>query len=348
MKYISKIFFVAIILSLTLSGRAFASNITISPAIIDKTVDPGNFYSFSISVTNHDSSEENLFYTDAHNIKDVTEFGEPIFADEVGEKTIYEMASWINISPHPTRIKGGETKEIPFLITVPKDATPGWHTAAIFVGNRPNAKVGSNLSSVEYETAVIISFRVSGMVLDELQINKFSTGRYIFSEPSVDFEISLENTGNALQRPVGTVSVADFYDQNVATISVNDKQSAVVPGNRRTLTESWKGDKWSFGRYKATLALSYGAEKSYKTAVRATYFWVLPGRIIVTVLGILAFIVLFIFMFVKLYIRRKIDSINNRSTIKTASKISRLAVMTMISLLFSLIFLIALFIIFAR
>lgn len=346
MNYLYRMFIVALLIFASLTNTAFAENITVSPAIIEQGVNPGTKYDFSINITNNNGGE-GLFYADVQNIKTVTEFGEPIFSEDLSESTGFEMASWINIPSSYVKVGTGATKVLPFSVFVPKDATPGWHTAAVFISNKPNSVGKNNQSIIDYRTAVIISFRVSGAVLDELQINKFDTGGYIFSEPKVDFEVVLQNTGNALQRPIGAIEISDSSGQVVANININDKQSAVVPGSLRALKASWRGDNWSFGRYKASLALSYGFDNSYKTATRQNYFWVLPIKIILPALVTLAIITLGVFIFVRIYIRRKIKSIASAGSIKNANKVSRLVVMTLASLVFSIIFFIILFIIFS-
>jgi hypothetical protein len=346
MRYLYRILFFVLFLALPPFNLALAE-ITISPAIIEQAVEPGASYNFSLNITNHDGSPEDLFYADVHNIKNVTEFGEPIFSDDIGEKTGFEMASWIEISAGAVRVKKDQTKSLPFTVLIPKNASPGWHAAAIFIGNNPSKANGVNTSSIDYKTAVIISFRVAGAVSDELQINKFSTGGYIFPSPNVNFEVTLENTGNALQRPIGVIEITDHFGQKVVNINLNEKQNAVIPGGLRTFNSSWEGDRMSFGRYKASLALSYGFENSYKTAARETYFWILPAKIISLTVGTLLLLALLIYIFVKVYVKRKIQSITSGKSIKTANKISRLLVMTLVSLAFAIIFALILFVIFS-
>lgn len=348
MKDIYRKLCIPVLLYLFLFNPVFADNMTVSPAIIEKNVNPGVSYNFSVNITNNDNQTEDLFYADVHNIKNVTEFGEPVFSDEIGEKTDFEMASWIKVSSDGIKIKAGQTRSLTFSIMVPKDATPGWHAAAIFVGNNPAKVDGSNISSISYRTAVVISFRVSGTVLDDLQINKFGADGYVFFGPNVNFEVRLQNIGNALERPIGTIEITDFNGEKVANIDINENRSAVVPGNLKTLNTSWKGDRWLFGRYKAALALSYGSENSYKTAARQTYFWILPGKIIWTSVGGLILLALLVFVFVKIYIRKKIESITStKSAVKTVGRVSKLVIMTLVSLAFSIIFFVVLFILFS-
>ncbi len=329
-------------------NSALAENLTVSPVIIEQSVVPGTTYNFSLDVTNNDSSGDNHFFLDTVDVKNVTDFGEPVFSDNPEEKTGFEMASWIQLPSSSVSIKPGQTSKVAFSVSVPSNATPGWHAGSVFVGNNPLSGNKNNSSLIDYKTAVIISLRVAGAVADELQINRFSTGGYILFSPHVDFDVALENTGNALERPVGSIQISDYYGNNVANVDLNSTRRAVVPGSVRSLSSSWQGNEWSFGRYKASLALSYGDENSYKTTARQTYFWVLPGKILFWSILILLSAAVVIYFGTQFYIKRKVDHLTSgRHDHQRIGRVSKLVVMALVSLVFAIIFGIFLFIFFS-
>jgi hypothetical protein len=67
----------------------------------------------------------------------------------------------------------------------------------------------------------------------------------------------------------------------------------------------------SFGRYEAILSPSYGEAGAYKTMSSTVTFWILPMNIIGPALDVLAIILLTVFIFVRIYIKRALAHLNH-------------------------------------
>ena len=72
----------------------------------------------------------------------------------------------------------------------------------------------------------------------------------------------------------------------------------VLPNSIRKFEFTWKGEQSlsDIGRYKAVVTLGYGIE-GRKFQSSATYFWVIPVKSVLMVLGGALFIVLFVLCF---------------------------------------------------
>lgn len=343
-----------------------STGLRIQPAIIEERVDPGQTFSSVLRATNL-GSETKTFYILKRNISHISSAGTPIFVGEEEEVTGFEVTSWIKISFESITIAVGKTKEIPFSIEVPEDATPGGHFGGIFLSLTPQRPEETGIG-IGYQVGTIINLRISGEIFEEAQIREFRTDKAIYRKPEVTFITRVKNAGNVLIRPRGPLDITDFFGKKVATLRINDSGAGVFPQTVRQFETTWKGEGLAFGRYQAITSLVYG-EEGRKTISGTLSFWIIPLNIVLPVVGGIIALILVVFVFIKLYIRRKLRKIRETTegTIPQerfgagqkglelyASRkygasvpFSRLALITIIMLIFTLLFLVALFFFFA-
>lgn len=337
-----------------------ATGLKVQPAIIEERVDPGQVFSSTLSAANL-GSDTKTFYIIKRDISGISPTGAPIFAGEE-EKTGFEVSSWIKVSQESITIAPGQTKKIPFSVEIPKDASSGGHFGGIFLSLAPERPEETGIG-IGYQVGTIISLQISGEIFEEAQIREFRTNRMIYSRPEVTFITRVENNGNVLVRPRGPLEITDFFEKKVATLRINDAGAAVLPKTTRQFETSWQGEGLAFGRYQAVMSLVYGQDER-KTISRTLSFWILPLNIILPVAGGIFGLILLVFILVRLHIRRKLREIrkatenivsrNSSGTDKReflhhqkGAPFSRLALMTIAMLIFTLLFLIVLFFFFA-
>jgi P pilus assembly chaperone PapD len=144
--------------------------------------------------------------------------------NEKGELGFYKAgarpnsaAPWIIYSPAEVTAQPGRTHSIRVTITVPKDAAPGDHLAALVVEQRPDTiKLNSNarqmvmrfrMASVFYVTVPRATRRGT---LENLQASADARG--IVVTPT------LKNEGNSAVRPVSSLKVVDAAGRTVAEL----------------------------------------------------------------------------------------------------------------------------------
>jgi len=311
-KSVSLFFIVGIFLafSYSLVYAQGGAGVRISPALIEETVDPGVVKDYTFSIENLTNAEV-TYYLFPLNISGVKDGGAPIFAKNNNEQTGYELADWIDLSITEVTLPGGGEISVPFTISLPDDATPGSHFGGVFVSVDP-PEIEKSGAAVGYQVANIISLRVSGDVFEEAGIRQFSTGKFLYGSQNVDFKVRIENSGNVLVRPSGPLEVFNMLGNKVGTITFNEQKSAIFPFDTREFANiEWKGDSVGFGRYEAILSASYGDTGAKKTMSSTVTFWILPMSIIGPALGVLVFILLVTFIFVRLYIRRSLEHMNH-------------------------------------
>lgn len=331
------------------------SGLRIQPSTIEERIDPGETYNGVLRATNL-APELKQFYIIRRDIEGINQEGTPIFSDPNQEKSGFELTSWITVPDGPIGIAGNETREIPFSITVPKDASPGSHFGGIFLSLEP-VKPETIGTGVGFQVGTVVVLRISGDIVEDARIREFVTDKDIYSSPKVKFSTRVENPGNVLVRPRGPIDITDFFGRKVTTLKpliMNDPDAAVFPKSERTFEVQWEGDKLSFGRYEAVMSLVYGDE-ARRSVSSATSFWILPLNIILPVFAVLLALVLGIMVFVKLQVRRRLAQMGVQQSAGSpephifpkSSPFSKLVFITIAMLLCTLIFLVLMFIFFA-
>lgn len=304
---VSSVLLVCTFLVGTFSSHAFAQDsagIKVIPATIEEAADPGAVISQTLKITNESDSDKEYFIY-KKNIKGVEDGGVPVFSDDEGEKTGYEITEWIEISTESIKVAAHQSVDLPVVINVPGTATPGSHFGGIFVSAEP-PKLREIGAGVGYEVVSIVSIRISGDIIDTARIRSFSTDKLLYSGKHVEFTAKIQNQGNILIRPRGPVTITNMFGSKPEVVMANEALAGVFPGTMRDLVFNWDSDELGFGRYKAIIALVYDGQEGQKTIDATHVFWIFPVKIMVTIIGAFAAIIIGGYLFTKYYINQAI------------------------------------------
>lgn len=342
--------FLFLILWFCFSSTAYAqqAGVSITPALIEETLKPGDVKEYAISITNLNSTEQK-FYISKRNISDVKEGGAPVFDRPGAEDTGMGIADWLSFSVSEITLASNSSAEFKAMLTVPSDATPCGRFGSIFVTVDP-PEIQNSGAAVGYQVANILSIQVAGDCNDSAMIRQFSTDNYFNGSQNIDFSLRIENSGNLLVRPTGPLEVYNMLGKKVDTITFNETQNAVFPGKVREYEFNWTGEGIGFGRYEALISAVYGNSGEKKTMSSSVTFWILPLNIIGPALAFLALILLISFISVKLYIKRTLAHLSSgtriiRSKKNRGSSATLLLLVVMLSV--TALFLIVLLVLFA-
>jgi len=328
--------------------------LSISPAVIEATLDPGASNQYSITLKNLSNAEQ-VYFIFARNIASVGPGGVPIFASSDLEKTGFEISEWITLPTNQLTIGSQESAVLNFELNVPEDASPGSHAGGLFFSVDP-PEMESSGAAVGYQVANIISIRVDGDVDESANIRQFSTSKFLYGSQNVDFIARIENTGNVSVRPTGPIEIFNMLGNKVGTVTFNEERAVVFrasdqgPFERTFENINWTGDSVGFGRYEAIVSLVYGEEGAIRTMSSTASFWILPMNIIGPALAALAVLLLIVFIVVKLYIKRSLAHLNQGRRVvnrRRKSGTSSLLLLTVVMLTVTAVFLIALLALFA-
>jgi len=122
---------------------------------------------------------------------------------------------WLVYSPTEVTVEPGRIHPIRVTISVPKDATPGDHLAALFVEPRPEAvKLEKNRRQVQVKFRLAAVFYI--MVADLTKKGSLASLKSEALETGIVVTPRLENSGNSHVRPTYAIKVLDQQGQTVA------------------------------------------------------------------------------------------------------------------------------------
>ncbi len=278
----------------------------LSPTTIEDKVDPGADKEFSINIENQGDSQTTL-YPFAQNITGIGADFHPIYS-AIKDTEGYELASWITYQESELVVNPREKKTLHFTVHFPKDAHPGSHMAGVFLSDKPSDSL-QNGSSVGFQIGSILNFQVAGEIVEDTRIREFYTTKNIYSSANVGFTTKLENLGNVLSRPHGLIDITNMFGKKVASVPVNDSAAGVFPKGTREFSNDWKSEDLQLGRYEATVALAVEGVNGTQTISRVVQFWILPMNVLGPVFGGLLFLIVMIYVIIRLYVRSQLAGV---------------------------------------
>ncbi len=274
--------------------------LTVSPAKLEISGDPGQTVSGEFKITN-EQQETKTFYASFENFESSGETGVPSFIGANGG-----LATWIRTESKVT-LNPGESKAIPFSVVIPKNTEPGGYFAAVFWGTQPPSAQGGKQVVIGAKLGILVLLRVSGQVKEAGGLLGFSaeSGQRFFSMLPVAFSYRFNNTGGDRIVPSGDVAIRNLFSFNSATLSANIRDGSVLPDSIRKFEVAWNGNlpavdagaepgffeaaarQWNefhFGWYTANLNLAWGTQN--ETATARYDFFIIPWQLL-TLLAVL-------------------------------------------------------------
>lgn len=295
-----------------------SSSLTIAPRK-DYVVDPGKSIKDKLTVTNSDKLQPLNLYLRVIDFTYVDDSGTPkLLLDQNVDPTTWSLRPYLKV-PETMIVPAGKTASIDVNVKMPSNVGAGsYYSAIIYSTSAPEG--GGNVGLAA--SGVTLAFvTVPGKVKEDLTLKKF--GAYdpdalkyrLFSidEPKV-IGYTLENKGNVVEAPVGTIKLQSMWGQTYSIENVNPKKSLALIGQTRTYqacvklkTEEVKLDTstseantcvgaglWP-GMYTASLDIFYGQNGNNTNEItKTTIFWYLPIWFIVLVVILLLVIAFYV------------------------------------------------------
>lgn len=300
---LTKNFFRTLVLVSIFGGVMIAQALTISPARIELSGDPGTVISDKFLLINEQNNDQ-TFYTSVENFEAKGESGSPSFSTSTEG-----LASWVTVTKQIT-LKKGERVEIPFSVRVPKDADAGGHFAAIFMSTVPPSTKAGELA-VGAKIGMLILLRVSGDIKEGGGVLSLSLkdGGYFVTSLPVDFVYRFSNSGNDRVNPTGTLSVRNIIGYKTEELNANQSLGNVLPKSVRRFEVKW-GDEaplpssasffnhviyearnFAFGPYFVNLHVTFGTSG---VSDKFLFIFVFPWHllIVVAIVGFILFTIL--------------------------------------------------------
>lgn len=283
--------------------------LSVTPTLFEMSANPGQIWQSNVKVINSNEFDITV-YASVVNFAPQGEAGQgtflPVFENMTEGST---LAEWVDVSSKPITIQRERSETIPFTVTVPDDASPGGHFAAILISTQPTETHTTAVKTAQVVTSLFF-VRIAGDVIEKGSIRSFSAAESFLQTPEATLELRFENKGNVHLQPRGEIVISNMWGKERGKIPINHQThfGNVLPDSIRKFEFSWKGEQSisDIGRYKAVASLAYGFnEKKFTT--QSTYFWVVPIKSLLITLGSVFALIFVISWAIKLYIRRMLS-----------------------------------------
>ena len=306
-------------------------NIVTSPLPIKLTTAPGRTVTADLRIKNLNTKTENIKIG-------LMKFGA---TGSDGQPNIFDLtpkdtyASWVHFSPEIVKAESNVWKTIKMTINVPNDATLGYYLAVTYSrASDPTKNTGTNFRGAA-ATLVLLDVK-TGSEKRSLEFVDFSVDHKLYEYLPVNFSVKVHNNGNIYLAPTGNIFI-EKGGKPVTSIVFNEAGGSVLPQSNRVYHVPWKSgfplyvdelkdDKpvlddhglpkqkltWDFsqasrirfGHYTARVIIVYD-DGTRDVPLEATVsFWVIPWKLLLVALVIVALLGFAIFTFVRSFFRR--------------------------------------------
>jgi hypothetical protein len=317
------------LLSVT-GARAYAATplngqgngLKIAPVRTDLTIEKGGSRQVSLFVENITAFPITVGGVVNDFVASNDESGEPrIILDDKQKAPGNSFKDLISNVPGTT-LQPNERKELRVTISVPKNAASGGYYGAVRYapGNGQTDKNVSLTASV----GTIFLIRVPGNITEQLKVESFDimhngSVSSLFNSGPVSIQTRFRNFGNIHVQPFGKIIVKNFSGNVIYEAEINNTQprGSVLPGSIRKFTNELNQKKL-FGRYTAEGSFGYGTSGDLVLAKKT--FYVIPFKLIATVVFVLAFLIFVLPRLIRAYNRSIVRQAQSSGSAKLKPK----------------------------
>lgn len=297
-------------------------SLEVSPSPLIAEVQPGKTKTLELKIRNASKKPENLKIQ-------VRGFSIARPSEEISitNTTPPDLAQWVSFSHPIFTVPPGQWFSQKITINLPESA--GFSYPFVVVISReddPAAVDGGAAVKGSIAVFTLVNINKPGATR-KLEIESFKLDRNFYEYLPAVFNIKLKNTGNSIVQPYGNLYIQNPGKESspLAVLPVNQTGSYILPGSSKEINSTWadgfpvfktatdkngKMDKslqWDldniahfrFGRYTAKLVAVYNDGTRDIPLVSEVSFWVIPWRILLGALVIVAILVFGIWSIVK-------------------------------------------------
>ena len=277
------------------------------PPRLEITVNPGQTITKTIKVRN-ESKLEKIITTDIKDFIVVDDSGTPLQIDNQDLSNRWAASSWIQVSADKLKLKPGETRSLSVTVIAPDDALPGGHYAMILHSPSNDTVLSQTSAVIQANVGTLVYITIPGNINEAAQIKDFSAPSFSEYGP-IPFTATITNLSDIHITPQAFISVTNFLGLKTANLPLESIN--IFPYTSREFTTNLN-KQLLFGRFKAILSAAYGTTGQIATST--IFFWVIPYKLVITLIAILTIIVLII----------KLKKINQQEMEQSSPKIVEL------------------------
>jgi len=201
------------------------------------------------------------------------------------------IGEWTTMSSTSIQVKPGERIDVPFIINVPKELSPGQYIGGIVIEYGPKktgepeascagqTNCGQSTVSVKTRIGSRIYLSIPGKAKEDIQINDFRYFTSLSGQPR--FKFTIENNGNVTYQPQAEITIRDgsgkIYDSFIHSLGNS------MPGTTVEPIVNWEKTRPLLADFTATAKVTFpkrfavAGEALHGTAITKTVnFWIVP------------------------------------------------------------------------
>jgi hypothetical protein len=274
------IFFILIISFLFILPEHYAQlNVGVSPPILDLgEIEPGTskiarFYLVT-------SSKEKFLVQMSPTRDYISTFMNGKYKDFIYNYSEEDVSSWVEFLSNPVELKEVQesqntkagtpiagAREIIFILKVPKNAEPGYHSGVINL-NPASLHEAPSMISIKAVVPLKFIFKVPGKAIREGKILEVSSGNYDLDN-RLNVNVYFQNTGTVTMG-VGP-AVVNIFDERGLLDSLSSNFDYVKPGKTTIFSGFWFPKDIKLGKYNATAKIDYITDSAFKQSFIDVY-----------------------------------------------------------------------------
>jgi hypothetical protein len=259
----------------------------VTPTEIARTIAPGESVTCQLRLSNR-RSERTRFNLRVEGLVGSSSPRRQVEYVERGDARLRNTAApWVQVQDGST-LRSRQFEVVPVRITVPQDAAPGGHFAAVLVSPATDADDAADTGiggRVESRIAVPVLITVPGDADAAAEITRASAPGLVWARERWTLRTKVRNSGTVHVQPQGTVEVKGIFGNVVERLPLRGR--TILPTASSEANVVWKKPPW-FGYYRATITVRNGDDPKRLDSETVT-FWALPPWWVLLIIGWLPF-----------------------------------------------------------
>lgn len=268
-----------------------AQGIQISPVLVELNAERDHTYTLTLTVTNVTAGTLDLT-SSVNDFRAKDETGNPeILMNQEAGSSAYSFAQWVDPIPDMT-LKSKESRVLKVDVNVPDNAEAGGHYGVIRFSGTPPGQTPDNVS-MSASVGTLVLTRVAGDITESLELTDLFVAQNgqegtTFERGPITVVERVTNTGNVHLKPTGNAVVKNMFGKTISSLQINNTGGNVLPDSTRRFEQVLE-QKNMFGRYNVEVDMAYGTTGG--VLLGTTSFWVIPYKLILLVLVLLALLI---------------------------------------------------------
>ena len=185
--------------------------------------------------------------------------------------------------------------KLQYTITVPEDIPNAEYNAEISLISENQFQEQGTAAFANLAAGMPILIQIGDEFAENAEILRFTSDKKIYEKIDVNFLTTIKNLGDVHISPIGEIVVENIFKQEVARVPFNKNTQSLLSDHIGNYQDTWVQSGYLspnhsiiLGPLKAKVLITYRSfQPGFATLTSETTFWVIPWKIILTILGII-------------------------------------------------------------